>query len=161
LKLNNHESAMGPNDAQYSSAIALLRTRSCREAGRLRLSLSAVAEETTCNTHYFKPWKLLAMKLSFVPNEKNEVLFGAAISSCYWTKPNLGMTSRPPDTQQLQSLLQTLFRTYSRDAEKLFPPSALLLILTLLVPLPTARESRNLQRFAFLFGSLKRSAWRR
>jgi hypothetical protein len=92
--------------------------------------------------------------------EERGVLWGSHIAVLL-DKPNLGMTSQSPDTQQLQSSLQTLFRAYSRDAEQSFPQSALLLILTLLVPLPTARESRNLQRFAFLFGSLKRSAWRR
>lgn len=89
MKLNSHESATGPNAAQYNSAIALLRTRSCRGAGRLRLRLSAAVEETFCNTHYFRPWKLLEMKLSFVPNEKKEVLFGAAISTRYWADPKI------------------------------------------------------------------------
>jgi hypothetical protein len=42
-------------------------------------------------THYFKPWKLLDMKLSLGPKEKNDVLLVVVMLKCYWTE--LLMTS--------------------------------------------------------------------
>lgn len=64
------------------------------------------------NTHYFSPWKLFDMKLSFVPNEKNEVLLLVALMlRRYWTAAGDVTFMSPLFT--IQTLSDTISHTHS------------------------------------------------